>query len=299
MKENFKKWLSNGSDKIDSEVTPYPEKEVVYVEELSYKLSKKEVEAIEKHSIRVSKINYLILAILSVILYFTIILIAITHLPIIGSQDVPTFNYVAISYITRSLIDTRAVNAVTGMILDYRAFDTLGESFVLFSAVTVTFILLSEFKSKDEIMHHDLFNITKDPIVRLVSSIAICIIVIFGIYVILNGHLSPGGGFSGGALIGAALILYSLAFGNEKASSLFKLSTFKTISAIALLGYCLTKSYSFFVGGMGIHVKDIFSIFPIGSILSGGFILILNICVGLVVSCTMYGIYCLFKKGEI
>ena len=79
------------------------------------------------------------------------------------------------------------------------------------------------------------------------------------------------------------------------------MKTFKTISAVALFGYAFTKCYSFLMGGMHFHdpIAEWFHSLPDGSILSGGYILILNMCVGAVVACTMYGFYSLFRKGEI
>ena len=47
---------------------------------------------------------------------------------------------------------------------------------------------------------------------------------------VLNGHLSPGGGFSGGAIIGAGLILYVNAFGFEKASKIMNRKNYAVIS---------------------------------------------------------------------
>ena len=54
-------------------------------------------------------------------------------------------------------------------------------------------------------------------------------IILYGIYVILNGHLSPGGGFSGGSIIGAGLILYAAAYGVDKMRILY-ISTFYILS---------------------------------------------------------------------
>ena len=246
------------------------------------------------------------LSIVTFIVYVTILILTTTHLDAFGEVNV-TWNYVARYYIDNALADTKSLNSVTGMILDYRAFDTLGESFVLFSAVTCVFVLLQGLKDDDNATCCKGLVVEKDPIVRYAASILIPVIFIFGIYVVLNGHLSPGGGFSGGAILGAGLIVFSLAFGEETTHKFFKLKTFKTISAIALSGYAVTKCYSFFMGGMHVlyplsyhdPIAEWFHSFADGSILSGGYILILNICVGAVVACTMYGFYCLFKKGEI
>ena len=118
---------------------------------------------------------------------------------------------------------------------------------------------------------------------------------IFGIYVVLNGHLSPGGGFSGGAIMGAGLILYLNAFGIEKMGKFFTPNTHKYVCFAALSFYCLAKSYSFFTGAN--HLHSIISAGVPGKIISAGLILPLNICVGLVVACTMYSFYTLFRKG--
>ena len=121
------------------------------------------------------------------------------------------------------------------------------------------------------------------------------VIVIYGIYVILNGHISPGGGFSGGAIIGAGLILYANAFGFEKLNRFFTEKTYKWISFVSLSFYCLAKSYSFFTGAN--HLESGIPLGQAGAILSSGLILPLNICVGMVVACTMYAFYTLFRKG--
>ena len=121
------------------------------------------------------------------------------------------------------------------------------------------------------------------------------VIVIFGIYVILNGHISPGGGFSGGAIVGAALILYANAFGFEKLGRFFTQKTYRIVSFSALSFYCLAKSYSFFTGAN--HLESGIPLGNPGDIISSGLILPLNICVGMVVACTMYAFYTLFRKG--
>ena len=103
------------------------------------------------------------------------------------------------------------------------------------------------------------------------------------------------------AIIGAGLILYSLVFGHEKMQKFFNIKVFKTITSCSLLCYCLCKAYSFFTSVNGYYnfFDTLIDLQTPGNIFSGGLIFILNVCVGLVVSCTMYGFYSLFKRGEI
>ena len=115
-------------------------------------------------------------------------------------------------------------------------------------------------------------------------------------YIILHGHLSPGGGFSGGAVLGSGMILFLCSFGFAKAERFFTIKTFRSFTTAALVCYALGKGYVFFTGANGIENGIHAGTF--GRILSGGLMMPLNIVVGLVVACTMYGLYTLFRKGD-
>ena len=163
-----------------------------------------------------------------------ILMIAVSYLPPVGHADNPVNNEVAAKYIEDGLQDTGAVNIVTGMILDYRAFDTFGESNVLFIATCCVLILLRNDKQPPKqrdanIRKEQLYEPKEDMILQKITALLFPIIVIFGIYVILNGHISPGGGFSGGAIIGAGLILYANAYGFEKLNRFFTEKTYKFV----------------------------------------------------------------------
>lgn len=243
---------------------------------------------------------YRIFSIVFCISLVFILLAAIAHLPVIGTEERPINNEVSERYIEKGLQETGAVNIVTGMILDYRAFDTLGESHVLFIATGTVLILLRKEKKKREkeiIENSDrLYEPKNDVILQTVARILVPTIMIFGIYIILAGHLGPGGGFSGGAVIGAGLILYLNAFGFKKTERFFNMKIYQRMSLCALACYSICKSYSFYTGANEIH-----SIIPLGTpgaILSSGLILILNICVGVVVAGTMFTFYAMFRKAN-
>lgn len=122
-------------------------------------------------------------------------------------------------------------------------------------------------------------------------------IMIYGIYILFNGHLSPGGGFSGGTILGTGLVLCSLAYGSGKVHRFFTFKTFIVLCSTALAFYTLIKAYSFIIGAIGGTTG-----IPLGTpgnILSGGLILPLNISVGIVVACTIYSFYALFSEGEV
>ena len=165
---------------------------------------------------------YRLFSVLFCISLVLVLLTGVSYLPTFGHAENPVNNEVPQRYIENGLQETGAVNIVTGMILDYRAFDTLGESHVLFIATCTVLILLriDKKKGKDSIAEREandrIYEPKNDVILQTVARILVPPIIIFGIYVILCGHLGPGGGFSGGADIGAGLILYLNAFGFAK-----------------------------------------------------------------------------------
>ncbi|WP_125152390.1 MnhB domain-containing protein [Clostridium rectalis] len=138
----------------------------------------------------------------------------------------------------------------------------------------------------------------KDSILIQVSKIIIPFIQIFGLYVVFNGHLSPGGGFAGGTIFGVSLILYRIVFGKDEAKKKFAYKKLMGIVSFGLLLYGTMKGYSFITGGNHINLPKP-PLGTAGNILSGGFILPLNIIVGLLVGISMYFFYSLFEEGEI
>lgn len=256
---------------------------------------------ISKGESKGARTAYTVIAVIMALIIIGSLIYTVSSLPQFGNPLNPANNEVVRKYIVDGIPDTGAINFVAGMILDYRAFDTLGESTVLFIAASTVIILLFKKKTKMEEkvadVEENVYEDKHDVILRHGALILVPFTLIFGIYVILNGHLSPGGGFSGGTIMGAALILYNLAFGDKSTKKFFNFKIYKIITIVALSFYAISKTYSFYTGANHLH-----SIIPKGvpgNLLSSGLILPLNICVGIVVACTMFGFYSLFDREEI
>ena len=138
----------------------------------------------------------------------------------------------------------------------------------------------------------------KDAILREIGKIIIPFIQIFGVYIIFNGHLSPGGGFSGGTILGVSLIMNKLIEEPNKPSMKISERTIMQFMCFSLMLYGILKGYSFISGGGELELLNIPLGIP-GRILSGGMLLPLNIAVGIIVCFTIYTFYTLFDKGEI
>jgi len=301
----FRQWMDGTKDPfLDTVEMRSPERfqedetERIQRAEEERQLKEKVYDLDHNAAVRIFRKIYRIFSVLFCVFLVAMLLKAVSYLPTFGNAGNPVNNEVAARYIEKGLQETGAVNIVTGMILDYRAFDTLGESHVLFIATCTVLILLRLDKKEHREVYEEndrLYEPKNDVILQTAARILVPPIFIFGIYVILAGHLGPGGGFSGGAVIGAGLILYLNAFGFAKTEKFFTARTYRRMSFGALACYSIAKSYSFYTGANSIE-----SIIPLGTpgaILSSGLILLLNICVGVVVAGTMYTFYVMFRKG--
>ncbi len=126
-------------------------------------------------------------------------------------------------------------------------------------------------------------------IVRTITTVIIGFIFIYGIYIILHGHLTPGGGFAGGVIIAGALILRILAFGIEaggEKKSEKGASIFESIGALLFIGIALA----------GLFLAGVFflNFIPKGTPLhlwSAGIIPFCNIAIGIKVGAGLFSIF--------
>lgn len=136
----------------------------------------------------------------------------------------------------------------------------------------------------------------ENVILKTVMKALIPFAFLLGFYILINGHLSPGGGFSGGTVLGAGLIMHNLAFGQKKTDKFFNFKVFTAITVVGLGLYAILKGASFSVGAAGGSLN-----IPLGTpgtIFSAGLIPVLNIAVGLVVMSSIYLFFVLFMKGD-
>lgn len=303
----FKEWLEGSKDPYLDRMEMQPQ----YLEEEKHQERKRRIRERDAYKawLLSSKNNrevkgfqalYKIFAPLFCILIIGALLVAVSWLPPEGGASNPVSNEVAERYLEKGLEETGAVNAVAGMILNYRAFDTFGETNVLYIATCCVMILLllegDHLKQEIE-KKNRAFEPKNDVILQTVAGILVPIIFMFGIYVMLNGHLGPGGGFAGGAVVGAGLILYVSAFGTKKTQRFFNEKIYTVIKVSALCIYGVFMIYFFYMGANGL--ENHIPLGTPGAILSAGLILPINVLVGLEVACTMYAFYALFRRGDI
>ena len=167
-------------------------------------------------------------------------------------------------------------NAVTTVVVYFRGFDTLGEIAVLFIAALGIGLMLSshtESPKKEE----------SNFILQKASKLLFPVIMLFGVYVMVYGHLSPGGGFQGGVIVasGVLLLLISDQHFEVPHAVISALETFAGIAyvLIGLIGLLLLDR---FLGNFLPH-----DVSQMGMLISGGIIPLVYIIVGIKVGSEM------------
>lgn len=306
--EALKRFLESGFDPLDAEMTealtepkPAEDTEIALDEARPPKPRRETLKSrlIRRGLYRAFSAGAAIVLCVTLI---ALLLFTVMDMPYFGAADTLVGSELSDFYIRESKTDTRVMNVISAIILNYRGFDTLGESHVLFIAVCSVLILLRMRAPEDgaPLTAYDYDESRDEPhddlILKTTARFLVPLIAVFGFYIILNGNLSPGGGFSGGAVVGAGLILYLSVYGYRKIERFFTYNTFRAASCAALITYSLSKGYHFITGANG--WESGIGAGEYGSIFSGGLLLPLNICVGLVVACTMYALFTLFRKGD-
>ena len=145
-------------------------------------------------------------------------------------------------------------------------------------------------------------------IVRTVASQLMAFVLVFGLYVIMHGHVTPGGGFQGGAIIASGVVMLIVAFGSghikkflrERRLSLVESSGALLFILVAFAGIGTVFFYNFLVGS-----RIFGGIPPTGSnpgdVWTGGVIPLMNLGVGLKVTAGLSAAVlalALFSSGE-
>ncbi len=138
-------------------------------------------------------------------------------------------------------------------------------------------------------------------IVKKVTQIMCGIIFLYGIYIVVHGHLTPGGGFAGGTIIAGAFILLIIAFGSGFLSLKKEETGSSILESSAILVFLLIASAGLLVAGMGIFFVNYLPKGTIGHLISAGFIPLFNIAVGIEVAAALLTIFLalLIYKDEV
>lgn len=187
-------------------------------------------------------------------------------------------------YADSGLEETGSSNLVTAVIVAYRGLDTLGEVVVLFCASTAVVLILSMFPLA--------LGVTRpSSIVEYTALVLPAPILLLGTYIVAHGHLSPGGGFPGGAVIASAFLLVMLG-GTGVPRAGRALSAVESLAGITfgLLGFWGALMLGQFLNNLVLGTGT-----P-GNVVSAGLIPIISLAIGAKVASELSGVFAAFRN---
>lgn len=205
-----------------------------------------------------------------------------------GDPQSPASLHVSNYYIEKTFEDTKVPNFVTAVVADYRGFDTMFETAVIFCAGLACFLLLRDFSPKKErfyrhtpsgvilhvknnqktltvgkeFEHMDKDWVPADLIIKTVCRILIPFIQIYALYVVAHGDFSPGGGFQGGVIFGSSFILLAISYDLKTLVNRIKEKALGIFAAVGVLIYAGIAALCMPLGGQFLDYSRLARILP-------------------------------------
>ena len=259
-------------------------------------------------------------AFICILLFGAVLLYGTMDFPAYGDPESPASQHLSPYYIKKAIEDTAVPNLVTAVLADYRGYDTLFETAVIFTAGVACFLLLRRFRREppqfrlyrhldtgitliveqggkeptdsDEFQRIDSQWVPYDLIIQKAVGLVVPFLQLFALYVIAHGHHSPGGGFQGGVIFGATIIL--MAISNDLRSTTRRIS--ETISSklasTGVLIYAGTGALCLLLGANFLNYSQLSKLIHVSTVMARSHgILLIEIGVGLAVAAVMIWIY--------
>jgi multicomponent Na+:H+ antiporter subunit B len=211
-----------------------------------------------------------------------VLVVAVTDLP---RPDAPPPRSAKLST-SVALHERHVTNIVAGITFDLRGLDTLGEELILFAAAVGVSVLLraqrEENTTEDAAGAAEQRRAQVPASARALGAALAGPMIVFGGYIVAHGQLTPGGGFQGGVILAAALLLVYVA------GQVLALPTDRPVDLVELTEALAAAAYGLVaVGGLifaSAAVMNFVALGITGHLLSGGTILILEVAVGIEVA---------------
>lgn len=182
--------------------------------------------------------------------------------------------------------ERHATDLVTAVNFDFRAFDTLGEEFILFASVLGVVLILRQLRGERERPHqeeadeHQLAGASEA--LRALALVLVPSLLAVGVYIVVHGQITPGGGFQGGVILATGPLAVFLAGRYLRMRIIAPHTVVEIGDAVGAIGYGLVG-----LGGLvfvGIFFKNFLPLGIPGHLLSAGQIDVASVAVGLEVS---------------
>lgn len=182
---------------------------------------------------------------------------------------------------------TGSANIVTAVLLGYRGIDTLGELAILFAAATAGGLILGGWQSQRR-------NHAEEAgfILTRATDLLFPLLIVVGLYIVMHGHLTPGGGFQGGVILATAFFLPLLARPSRQLGHV-TLSLVEAFAGSAFIIIGLLGLYD-----SGAFLSPLLDKGQFGELLSAGSLPLLYLAVGLKVGAELASLLSLLNQDD-
>ncbi|HVL99149.1 MAG TPA: MnhB domain-containing protein [Egibacteraceae bacterium] len=196
-------------------------------------------------------------------------------------EDAPAYG---LALADLALAERNATNAVSAVLFDLRALDTLGEALALFAGAAAVQTVLRELAGEEESEPPASTAVDRRPAptgdaVRAVALWLVAPTVLYGAYIAARGHVSVGGGFQGGAIVAAAVALVFLAGRQATMHHLAPESALDITESIGAGGFLVVGLVALATGAG--FLGNVLPLGEAGRLLSAGTIGVLSVLIGL------------------
>ncbi len=182
-----------------------------------------------------------------------------------------------------AVYERHATDSVNAINYDYRGFDTLGEEFILFSAVLGVMMLLRREKDVPTRARGKVSDQSElSAAVRAINLPALLVTIVFGLYIGLHGQLTPGGGFQAGVILAGGPILIYVCENTGAFRRMTSHAAIEVIEALGAASYAIIGVVPLFLG-----IPLLTNVLPLGvtgDVFSAGNIALISACVGVEVT---------------
>ena len=233
------------------------------------------------------------LSLIPVLLVGALLIYAAEDFPEWGSSSAPaSASPLSSHFISNTGVDTEVPNMVTAVLADYRGFDTMFETVVVFIAGMAVLAILKNSSGPNSKKKN--FHIETEPDIIVTNTVRLLIpvIQIFDFYVLAHGHVSTGGGFQGGVVMGASFIMIALSWDLDTALARFPVERCTVVAGLGIILYAGIGLLSMFLGGEFLDYAELANILPVSREMARYHAMLgVEIGVGLTVTAIMFSLY--------
>ncbi len=228
---------------------------------------------------------------------FALASVAVAAMVLAGSAGLPGFGNYPGPYgdlvVASAGPDRHVTNVPTSINFDYRGLDTLGEEYILFAAAAALALLLRKEPGDGGKRSR------KEPrppgdIIRWTGLLLFGPLAVFGVYVIIHGAITPGGGFHGGVIFSTVWLVYFISGNNGSFERVLPRKATDLIEAVGAGAYAVIGMIPLLTGQ--VFLKNVLPLGETGQITAGGTIALINFFVGVEVAAAFMLVYSEFIR---